>query len=190
MCSKGSTIGAMADETESVSPRPPEGSIVDTRYWHLLDDGRVQCDVCPRACKLHDGQRGLCFVRGAEAGRIKLFSYGRSSGFCIDPIEKKPLNHFLPGTSVLSFGTAGCNLACKFCFVPGTWIATSGGMRRIGDLFEACAEKMPLGQGRVGFPSSLEVWTRDAKRTAVTKVFARPHVGEIISLRAACCPPI
>src|SRR5436853_338246 len=99
MRSKGSTISAMADETESVSLRPPEGSIVDTRYWHLLDDGRVQCDVCPRACKLHDGQRGLCFVRGAEAGRIKLFSYGRSSGFCIDPIEKQPLNHFLPRTS-------------------------------------------------------------------------------------------
>src|SRR5438132_2715291 len=115
MRSKGSTISAMAEERESVSLRPPEGSIVDTRYWHLLDDGRVQCDVCPRACKLHDGQRGLCFVRGAEAGRIKLFSHGRSSGFCIDPIEKKPLNHFHPGSSVLSFGTAGCNLACKFC---------------------------------------------------------------------------
>src|SRR5437762_9266812 len=97
MRSKGSTISAMAEERESVSLRPPEGSIVDTRYWHLLDDGRVQCDVCPRACKLHDGQRGLCFVRGAEAGRIKLFSHGRSSGFCVDPIEKKPLNHFLPG---------------------------------------------------------------------------------------------
>src|SRR5438270_9001908 len=88
---------------------------VPTKYWHALDDGRVQCDVCPRACKLRDGQRGLCFVRGAEAGRIKLFSYGRSSGFCVDPIEKKPLHHFLPGTSVLSFGTAGCNLACQLC---------------------------------------------------------------------------
>ncbi len=98
-----------------MAAQPAEGSIIDTRYWHALDDGRVQCDVCPRACKLRDGQRGLCFVRGAEAGRIKLFSYGRSSGFCVDPIEKKPLNHFLPGTSVLSFGTAGCNLACKFC---------------------------------------------------------------------------
>ena len=67
-------------------PRPPEGSVVDTRYWHTLEDGRVQCDVCPRACKLRDGQRGLCFVRGAEGGQIKLFSYGRSSGFCVDPI--------------------------------------------------------------------------------------------------------
>ena len=86
-----------------------------TRHWRRLDDGRVQCDVCPRACKLHEGQRGLCFVRGCEAGEVKLFSYGRSSGFCVDPVEKKPLNHFLPGTPVLSFGTAGCNLACKFC---------------------------------------------------------------------------
>ena len=88
---------------------------VSTKYWHLLDDGRVQCDVCPRACKLRDGQRGLCFVRAREGNGVVLTSYGRSSGFCVDPIEKKPLNHFLPGSSVLSFGTAGCNLACRFC---------------------------------------------------------------------------
>ena len=92
-----------------------EQTITTTRYWHTLDDGRVQCDMCPRACKLKDGQRGLCFVRACEKGEIVLTSYGRSSGFCVDPIEKKPLNHFLPGTPVLSFGTAGCNLACKFC---------------------------------------------------------------------------
>ena len=85
------------------------------RYWHALDDGRIQCDVCPRYCRLHDGQRGLCFVRARQDGQIVLTTYGRSSGFCIDPIEKKPLNHFLPGTPVLSFGTAGCNLTCKFC---------------------------------------------------------------------------
>ncbi|HUL85276.1 MAG TPA: AmmeMemoRadiSam system radical SAM enzyme [Actinomycetota bacterium] len=86
-----------------------------TRYWHALADGRVQCDVCPRACKLHEGQRGFCFVRARQDDAIVLTTYGRSSGFCVDPIEKKPLNHFLPGTSVLSFGTAGCNLGCRFC---------------------------------------------------------------------------
>lgn len=85
------------------------------RYWHRLPDGRVQCDLCPRYCRLKDGQRGLCFVRACQEGQIVLTTYGRSSGFCIDPIGKKPLNHFLPGTPVLSFGTAGCNLACKFC---------------------------------------------------------------------------
>ena len=88
---------------------------VPTRYWHRLEDGRVQCDVCPRACRLKEGQRGFCFVRACEHDQVVLTSYGRSSGFCIDPIEKKPLNHFLPGTPVLSFGTAGCNLGCKFC---------------------------------------------------------------------------
>jgi pyruvate formate lyase activating enzyme len=88
---------------------------VPARYWHRLDDGRIQCDVCPRYCRLHDGQRGLCFVRGRRGDELLLTTWGRSSGFCIDPIEKKPLNHFLPGTPVLSFGTAGCNLTCKFC---------------------------------------------------------------------------
>jgi pyruvate formate lyase activating enzyme len=85
------------------------------RYWHRLGDGRLQCDLCPRACRLWEGQRGFCFVRAREGDTVVLTSYGRSSGFCVDPIEKKPLNHFLPGTPVLSFGTAGCNLGCRFC---------------------------------------------------------------------------
>jgi pyruvate formate lyase activating enzyme len=91
------------------------GPIVPTKYWHRLEDGRIQCDVCPRFCTLREGQRGLCFVRAREGDQVVLTTYGRSSGFCVDPIEKKPLNHFLPGTSVLSFGTEGCNLSCKFC---------------------------------------------------------------------------
>jgi pyruvate formate lyase activating enzyme len=93
----------------------PITSFVPGRHFHALDDGRVQCDVCPRFCKLAEGQRGLCFVRGRKDDGIVLTTYGRSSGFCVDPIEKKPLNHFLPGTPILSFGTAGCNLTCKFC---------------------------------------------------------------------------
>jgi pyruvate formate lyase activating enzyme len=91
------------------------GDILVGRYWHAVDDGRIQCDLCPRYCRLNDGQQGLCFVRARRGDAIVLTTYGRSSGFCVDPIEKKPLNHFLPGTPVLSFGTAGCNLACKFC---------------------------------------------------------------------------
>ncbi len=88
---------------------------VPGRYWQLCEDGRIQCDLCPRFCRLNDGQRGMCFVRARQGQQMVLTTYGRSSGFCIDPIEKKPLNHFLPGTPVFSFGTAGCNLACKFC---------------------------------------------------------------------------
>ena len=96
---------------ESIEP----AEATPARYWHVLDDGRIQCDLCPRFCRLRDGQRGLCFVRGRLGDEMVLTTYGRSSGFCVDPIEKKPLNHFLPGTPVLSFGTAGCNLACQFC---------------------------------------------------------------------------
>ena len=96
-------------------PITRNSSVVSTRYWHELEDGRVQCDLCPRFCKLREGQRGLCFVRGCLDGGVVLTTYGRSSGFCVDPIEKKPLNHFFPGSPVLSFGTAGCNLACRFC---------------------------------------------------------------------------
>jgi len=98
----------MSTEAEIID----SASVTPTKYWHKLDDGRVQCDVCPRYCKLHEGQRGLCFVRGNHNGQIVLTTYGRSSGYCVDPIEKKPLK---PGTPILSFGTAGCNLACKFC---------------------------------------------------------------------------
>ena len=97
----------MAREVASESAHP-------ARWWHHEGD-RLQCEVCPRYCTLRDGQRGFCFVRMRRGDEIVLDTYGRSSGFCIDPVEKKPLNHFHPGTSVLSFGTAGCNLGCKFC---------------------------------------------------------------------------
>jgi pyruvate formate lyase activating enzyme len=92
-----------------------EPGVVAGSWWHRLPDGRVQCDLCPRNCKLQAGQRGFCYVRQAREQGMVLASYGRASGFCVDPIEKKPLNHFYPGTSVLSFGTAGCNLGCRFC---------------------------------------------------------------------------
>jgi pyruvate formate lyase activating enzyme len=119
------------------------------RYWHVIDDGRIQCDLCPRDCKLKDGQRGACFVRMREGDQIVLTSYGRSSGFCVDPIEKKPLNHFYPGSSVLSFGTAGCNLACKFC---QNWdISKSKDMDRLMD--QASPETIALAAEQHGCKS-------------------------------------
>ena len=92
----------------------PDGS-VPGGWWHTTDSDRIVCDLCPRECQLKPGDRGFCFVRENRGGQMWLTTYGKSTGFCIDPIEKKPLNHFYPGTSVLSFGTAGCNLGCKFC---------------------------------------------------------------------------
>ncbi|QJR14530.1 AmmeMemoRadiSam system radical SAM enzyme [Usitatibacter palustris] len=123
-----------------------EGSRHPGRWWHALDDGRIQCDLCPRDCKLHEGQRGACFVRARVDNAMVLTTYGRSSGFCIDPVEKKPLNHFLPGSAVLSFGTAGCNLACKFC---QNWdISKSRDMDRLMD--EASPEAIANAAARSG----------------------------------------
>lgn len=110
------------------------------RYYRALPDGRIECEVCPRLCRLQDGQRGLCFVRARRGAEIVLTTYGRSSGFCVDPIEKKPLNHFLPGSAILSFGTAGCNLTCKFC---QNWdISKSREMDRLAD--QASPERIAL----------------------------------------------
>ena len=95
-----------------------------TSYWHRLEDGRIQCDLCPRKCKLKNGQRGFCYVRGAENGAIVLYAYGMTTGLAVDPIEKKPLYHFYPGSKVLSFGTVGCNLSCRFC---QNWQISSSG---------------------------------------------------------------
>jgi pyruvate formate lyase activating enzyme len=119
------------------------------RWWHAIEGGRIQCDLCPRDCKLHEGQRGACFVRKMENGAMVLTTYGRSSGFCVDPIEKKPLNQFYPGTSIFSFGTAGCNLACKFC---QNWdISKSRDMDRLMD--RATPEQIADVAGQLGCKS-------------------------------------
>lgn len=90
-------------------------NLKEAKWWNTLDNGRVICTLCPRYCELSDGQAGFCYIRQNIKGKLYSTGYGRPTGFAIDPIEKKPLNHFLPGTSILSFGTAGCNLGCKFC---------------------------------------------------------------------------
>ena len=128
--------------------KPARGPVIATEYWHRLEDGRVQCDVCPHFCTLREGQRGLCFVRAREGDQVVLTAYGRSSGFCVDPIEKKPLNHFLPGTAVLSFGTEGCNLSCKFC---QNWdISKSREIAKLAD--EASPERIARGGEETRLP--------------------------------------
>lgn len=84
-------------------------------YWQPEGEYQIRCMLCPRGCRLRDGQRGLCFVRQNIDQQLYLTAYGKTSGFAIDPIEKKPLFHFYPGSSILSFGSIGCNLTCKFC---------------------------------------------------------------------------
>ncbi len=90
-------------------------NLYEARWWQKQDDGRILCTLCPRYCKIGEGQIGFCYIRQNIDGKLYSTGYGRPTGFAIDPIEKKPLNHFYPGSTILSFGTAGCNLGCKFC---------------------------------------------------------------------------
>jgi AmmeMemoRadiSam system radical SAM enzyme/AmmeMemoRadiSam system protein B/AmmeMemoRadiSam system protein A len=161
-----------------------DGSVVGG-WWHRDEaTDRVVCDLCPRECKLKPGDRGFCFVRENRAGEMVLSTYGKSTGFCIDPIEKKPLNHFYPGTSVLSFGTAGCNLGCKFC---QNWdISKSREIERLSDsaspeLIASAAQK--LGCQSVAFTyNDPVIWAeyamacreRNIKTVAVTAGYISP----------------
>ncbi len=119
---------------------PPDasaaGAVKAGGWWHESNDGtRLICDLCPRGCNLRPGERGFCFVRENRDGQVVSTTYGRSTGFCIDPIEKKPLHQFYPGTAVLSFGTPGCNLGCTFC---QNWT-----MSRSKDIEAACQPALP-----------------------------------------------
>jgi pyruvate formate lyase activating enzyme len=140
----------MSDELKIVTDESLIGRYPG-RWWHAEDE-RVHCDLCPRACSLKEGDRGFCFVRENIGGEMVLTTYGLSTGFCVDPVEKKPLNHFLPGTSVLSFGTAGCNLGCRFC---QNWTISKS--RQVADLSEratpeeVAAAAVKLGCSAVAF---------------------------------------
>ena len=138
------------------------------QWWSEESDGRILCQLCPRACRLKPGDRGFCFVRLNRDGKMVLETYGRSSGFCIDPIEKKPLNHFLPGTPVLSFGTAGCNLGCKFC---QNWdISKSREVSRVSEIaapFDIAQEALRWGCRSVAFTyNDPVIWAEYAIDTA------------------------
>ena len=90
-------------------------TLYPARWWKIVEGKTIKCLLCPRHCVLREGQHGFCFSRQNHQGSMVLSTYGKPCGMGIDPVEKKPLNHFYPGSSVLSFGTIGCNMDCSFC---------------------------------------------------------------------------
>ncbi len=170
------------------TPEHEEGVILG-RYQCTLDDGRVRCELCPRGCELREGQRGYCYIRECRGERIWLTSYGRASGFCIDPIEKKPLYHFYPGTSVLSFGTAGCNLGCQFC---QNWdISKAKSTDRLGSLVtadEIAATATAWGCHSVAFTyNDPVIFAEFAQDTAVA---CRQHDIRTVAVTAGYISPV
>lgn len=101
-------------------------------WWQRSDNNKILCTLCPRYCTIGEGQSGFCFVRKNIGEKLYSLGYGRPTGFAVDPIEKKPLNHFYPGSDILSFGTAGCNLGCKFC---QNWTTTKARIDNADSIF-------------------------------------------------------
>lgn len=120
------------------------------KYWHLGADGAIECDLCPRHCHVGEGQHGACRVRERHGDQLEAAAYGLVCGLAVDPIEKKPLNHFLPGSQVLSFGTVGCNLTCRYCQNAGLSRARQIGGQRITPE-EIADEAVRLGCESVAF---------------------------------------
>ena len=96
----------------------------DAKFWKTISDKKIQCNLCSHSCKIDDGNFGICTVRKNEDGKLYTLIYGSVSSLSVDPIEKKPLFHFYPGTKVFSLGTIGCNFKCKHCQNYG--ISTAG----------------------------------------------------------------
>jgi pyruvate formate lyase activating enzyme len=107
-------------------------NLKSANWWETTEKDKIKCTLCPRYCIIGEGQKGFCFIRENIDGKLYSTGYGRPTGFGLDPIEKKPLFHFLPGTEILSFGTAGCNLGCKFC---QNWTMSKAKLEETNSLF-------------------------------------------------------
>jgi pyruvate formate lyase activating enzyme len=165
---------APSPEAGTPGPAPP------VRFFERQADGRLRCTLCPRECMLRPGQAGFCFVRRNERGAMVSIAHGRSTGFAVDPIEKKPLYHFLPGTGVLSFGTVGCNLGCRFCQNWSTSRARASGRGMVAATAEqvvslAVAEGCPSIAFTYNDPIIWAEWAidvaREARRRGIRTVF-------------------
>lgn len=150
----------------------------------------VQCIACNRRCKITDGNAGYCGVRVNEGGNLKLSVYGKPCAVWADPIEKKPLFHFLPGTRSFSIGTFGCNFACEFCFTPDSTIVNDDSIKSLDEVFEDCTQRIERENGEIGFGGKRKTITASGRRKAIMKVFRHFYEGDVLTIRPRHAPPV
>jgi pyruvate formate lyase activating enzyme len=150
----------------------------------------IQCLACARYCRIPDGQAGFCGVRANDGGKLKLFVYGRPCAVWIDPVEKKPLFHFLPGSRSFSIGTFGCNFACIFCFTDDATIINDNSVKDLQEIFENCDEKTANVQGEIAVAGDRKTLTASGRRETVTKVFRHAYEGDVLTIRPRHTPSV
>ena len=150
----------------------------------------LQCLACNRYCRIAEGQAGFCGVRVNERGRLKLSVYGKPCAVWIDPIEKKPLFHFLPGSRSFSIGTFGCNFACTFCFTPDSAIMNDDSVKSLDELFESCEQKIERPEGEIGLATDRKTITASGQREKIAKVFRHSYEGDVLTVNPRHAPPV
>jgi len=111
----GGILGLGVQAMRELKTLQKSSELHEARWWEAEPGGKVHCYLCPRHCHIGDGQAGFCFIRANQGGKLYSLGYAHPAALQVDPIEKKPLNHFLPGSRVFSLGTAGCNMGCFYC---------------------------------------------------------------------------
>ncbi len=151
---------------------------------------KVRCLACNHHCLIAEGKRGLCNVRMNQGGELKLLVYGKVIAKHLDPIEKKPLYHFLPGTQVYSLGTVGCNMKCGFCFVPSTYIVSNDSTITLNELFDNFVNYSNSKDKMIGSLSNFMTITHNGTKKDIVKVFKHNYNGEILIIKPYLSPAI
>jgi len=160
-------------------------------YHYIKLGSNVQCQVCPNQCILEPGDRSICRVKVNKDGRLYTLAYGNPCAVHVDPIEKKPLYHYLPGSRAFSIATAGCNLRCLNCFVPETTIATENGLMQIIDIFESNDKKENRFDGSVvNKIDGQRAVTHTGEILDIVHGFKHPYAGDIFNIKPHYTPGI
>lgn len=178
----------MISESEVLDVREPPGKAMGkvAELWKPVEGtNKIMCTACARYCKIGEGQVGLCGIRGVHQGKLWLYVYGRVITGHVDPIEKKPVSHFRPGSKIFSIATTGCNWLCRYCFLPETLVLTEQGYRSIESLF---AEGQPTDNSAVRLLGLTTALTHRNRWRIIEKAFEHLYAGQVLEIRVRGSP--
>ncbi|RLI90620.1 MAG: hypothetical protein DRO65_02535, partial [Candidatus Altiarchaeales archaeon] len=157
-------------------------------FWKREGEG-IRCNLCARNCFILPGKRGFCMVRENRNNKLYSLNYGRVVGLNVDPIEKKPLFHFFPGSVALSYACRGCNWRCQFCLSGETIVATQNGLFSLKEIFER-SKQIEFMDGFVGFPRNVSTFTHEGTFHEITKAFKHRYEGDMIEIKPYYLPKL
>jgi len=160
------------------------------RFWKPMENKEVRCFLCYRLCRIREGEKGYCHVRKNVDGKLYSLNYGKAIAINVDPIEKKPFYHFMPGTQSFSFSTVGCNFRCEFCFAPDSAVLNDDSVKTLEELFGECENKEEWKNGEVAFVGDRKTITACGKKKGIAKVFRHFYEGDMLTINPRHAPAV